>query len=445
MVQALDQKDQKHVPVIRVPLNQTVRTPFKVRLPRARWVNLEERLAQNAETGDGGKDGDRRERQGERGAWHRRVGGNGEGADERKFGGGGGDGDGGRGSDISVNDGDGGGGVGGMARKRRLIDEKFVQRNIHTNATTATTAAKTTAKASSAGAMPAAGGTASSDGTASSTGSAAQRGAGLKVIVLGAGAAGLSAAKTLELVLPGAKVKIIEARSRIGGRILSAQLPNDPHMEPGGAVSGGTFACDLGASYVHGCNETNPLWRLARASNRKLDTTDGGYSSGGSWVREFGAPPPPSPTRESAIPYAVAAAARPPAASAHHPVATILPSSHLPTTSTPRLLDLSPARPTAWGSSCVWRDTETGEKLPPPLVRRAFEVAWKMKKLVEDSEVCGAGVGARVRMRLRVRARVRAGMGINSVHDLTSCSHASSFPCAPTRTSHLSQPSHPIV
>jgi hypothetical protein len=290
--------DQKLVPVIKVPLNQTVRTAFKLRLPRAQWVNLEERLAQNAEMSDGGKDGHEREREGEIGVWNRHIGSHGEGVDVGKTGGGGGGGD----SGASVDDHGSGGGEGGMAKKRRLVDEKLVQRNLHTNATTAASAAKTTATASSAGAVPAPGGPTSSADTTSSTGGSAQRGAGLKVIVLGAGAAGLSAAKTLELVLPGAKVKIIEARSRIGGRILSAQLPNNPQMIPGAAVAGGTFACDLGASYVHGCNETNPLWRLARASNRKLDTTDGGYSSGG--LASSAPPPPSSPPRDAAAPSA---------------------------------------------------------------------------------------------------------------------------------------------
>ena len=37
---------------------------------------------------------------------------------------------------------------------------------------------------------------------------------------------------------------------------------------------------DLGAAYVHGCNETNSVWRLAQCTRQPLDTSAGGYSIG---------------------------------------------------------------------------------------------------------------------------------------------------------------------
>jgi hypothetical protein len=36
----------------------------------------------------------------------------------------------------------------------------------------------------------------------------------------------------------------------------------------------------LGAAYVHGCNVTNSVWRLAACSDQPLDTRAGGYSIG---------------------------------------------------------------------------------------------------------------------------------------------------------------------
>ena len=60
-----------------------------------------------------------------------------------------------------------------------------------------------------------------------------------RITIVGAGAAGLASAKTLQE--QGFEVKILEARDRIGGRTWSQQLP-----------SGATI--DLGASWIHGSN-----------------------------------------------------------------------------------------------------------------------------------------------------------------------------------------------
>ena len=59
-----------------------------------------------------------------------------------------------------------------------------------------------------------------------------------EVVIVGAGAAGLSAAR--ELTAAGREVLIVEARDRIGGRILT-------HREP--ALE---LPLELGAEFVHG-------------------------------------------------------------------------------------------------------------------------------------------------------------------------------------------------
>ena len=67
-----------------------------------------------------------------------------------------------------------------------------------------------------------------------------------KVLVVGAGPAGLAAAKWLRE--RGVNAVVLEARSRIGGRVESRKL--------GGR--GGWI--DLGAAYIHGCDESyNPV------------------------------------------------------------------------------------------------------------------------------------------------------------------------------------------
>jgi len=79
----------------------------------------------------------------------------------------------------------------------------------------------------------------------------------MRVIVIGAGIAGLSAAIKLQQI--GVEVVIIEARNRIGGRVCKA--------------SEFDFPIDLGASWIHGING-NPLAAIAEKLNLKLDVTD---------------------------------------------------------------------------------------------------------------------------------------------------------------------------
>lgn len=71
---------------------------------------------------------------------------------------------------------------------------------------------------------------------------------GRKVVVVGAGIAGLAAAR--DLASGGCDVVVVEARERIGGRVHTSRAWSDLPM-------------DLGASWIHGV-EGNPLTALAR-------------------------------------------------------------------------------------------------------------------------------------------------------------------------------------
>jgi monoamine oxidase len=69
---------------------------------------------------------------------------------------------------------------------------------------------------------------------------------GRQVIIIGAGAAGLAAAAQLKAA--GITPLILEARDRIGGRILTHSMDATvgPNAMPSARV-------DLGAAYIHGC------------------------------------------------------------------------------------------------------------------------------------------------------------------------------------------------
>ena len=79
-----------------------------------------------------------------------------------------------------------------------------------------------------------------------------------RVLVVGAGAAGLAAAR--ELTDLGHEVLVVEARDRLGGRVDTRRL-------------GGSVPVDLGASWIHGV-DGNPLTELATAAGVRLTPSD---------------------------------------------------------------------------------------------------------------------------------------------------------------------------
>jgi len=90
-----------------------------------------------------------------------------------------------------------------------------------------------------------------------------------RVVVIGAGVAGLTAAR--ELAQKGLHVTILEARARTGGRVHTGVLAGDESAAPA--------YIDLGASFIHGCAEAvNPVYKLAVKHKAAVDDTNGGYS-----------------------------------------------------------------------------------------------------------------------------------------------------------------------
>jgi monoamine oxidase len=82
--------------------------------------------------------------------------------------------------------------------------------------------------------------------------------AALPVIVIGAGIAGLATAR--QLADAGKKVVVLEARNRLGGRIHTSSKWADAPL-------------DLGATWIHGDDPTNPLTGLAQKAAARTATT----------------------------------------------------------------------------------------------------------------------------------------------------------------------------
>lgn len=79
------------------------------------------------------------------------------------------------------------------------------------------------------------------------------------VVIIGAGPAGIGAAIDLKKSLPGISMTILEARNRVGGRVLTdAQTFNDG------------VQADIGAEWIHAYGPKNPLYAL----HRQLQTAE---------------------------------------------------------------------------------------------------------------------------------------------------------------------------
>jgi monoamine oxidase len=83
------------------------------------------------------------------------------------------------------------------------------------------------------------------------------------IIVVGAGVAGLAAGR--ELLRAGLTPIVLEARDRIGGRILTVHDPKFP------------FPIELGAEFVHGRHPA--LWKVIEESGVPVEPVPGG----GNW------------------------------------------------------------------------------------------------------------------------------------------------------------------
>jgi monoamine oxidase len=102
---------------------------------------------------------------------------------------------------------------------------------------------------------------------------------GRTAIVVGSGVSGLKAAR--DLMTAGYSVTVFEGNSRIGGRTWTRDA---------GDTLGAGVRVDLGASWIHGTQDANPIWRIARQQGwRTLPTNwnDGTlYFQSGNAVRE---------------------------------------------------------------------------------------------------------------------------------------------------------------
>src|SRR5436190_24300923 len=79
------------------------------------------------------------------------------------------------------------------------------------------------------------------------------------VLIIGAGAAGLAAARDLSRA--GCEVIVLESRDRIGGRVFTLGDSNN------------SVPIELGAEFIHG--KSPAIWDLARAANLKIQAASG--------------------------------------------------------------------------------------------------------------------------------------------------------------------------
>lgn len=101
----------------------------------------------------------------------------------------------------------------------------------------------------------------------------------LKVVIVGAGPAGIGAARLLNRI--GIETTILEATDRIGGRVRSTVLPNNlqsqrvyaDHEEGKEEIEQDSCTVHLGANWIHGLDEFNPMYCVAKKLGLTLHET----------------------------------------------------------------------------------------------------------------------------------------------------------------------------
>ncbi|KAF9088256.1 hypothetical protein BGX29_000379 [Mortierella sp. GBA35] len=96
-----------------------------------------------------------------------------------------------------------------------------------------------------------------------------------RVIIIGGGISGLAAAREFSKD-PNVHVTLLEARNRLGGRIVTNRnlIPKD--LETSGQVPAGSsnLVYDFGASWIHGVDPSNPLYAIAQTGQMEYVHTD---------------------------------------------------------------------------------------------------------------------------------------------------------------------------
>ena len=98
-----------------------------------------------------------------------------------------------------------------------------------------------------------------------------------KVLILGAGVAGVTAAQRLESYGI-SDFLIVEAHHEVGGRLKSRRFgsPDHVHASPSNTPQAGdTFeSVEVGAQWIQGYHEHNPIWGLAKKHGIKTRLSD---------------------------------------------------------------------------------------------------------------------------------------------------------------------------
>ncbi|KAF9912074.1 hypothetical protein EC991_001020 [Linnemannia zychae] len=96
-----------------------------------------------------------------------------------------------------------------------------------------------------------------------------------RVIIVGGGISGLAAARELSKD-PSIHVTLLEARPRLGGRIVTHRNLVPKSLELSGAVPRGSsdLVYDFGASWIHGVDPANPLYEIAQTGRMEYVHTD---------------------------------------------------------------------------------------------------------------------------------------------------------------------------